>query len=326
MILVGDVGGTKTRLALYKRQGGRMQRHDKADFASANYSGLEEIVSAYLQKHQVTVKKASFGIPGPVINGEAKTTNLPWVISEKNLAKRTSIKKVKLVNDLVAVTTAIPHLSPAELTILYDGTQPKNSDSNCAVLAPGTGLGEAFLYYHGGEYHVHASEGGHVDFAPNSEIEIELLRYLQTKFERVSYERVLCGPGLVNIYEFLNQSRRATEPPELRVRLQKEDAAAVIANAGQNGEFAICVQALDIFVSILGAQAGNLVLTMLTTGGVYLGGGIPPKISKKLSDGTILKSYFNKGRLRPLVEKTSLYIIKDDHAALLGAAHIAVKL
>lgn len=325
MILVGDVGGTKTRLALYESKKGKMIRVEKEDFASGEYQGLEAIINDFLSKRKITVSAACFGVPGPVTNGESNATNLPWFLSERRIQEQTPVQKVKLVNDLVALTSAVPHLAADELATLYEG---RNADKHAprAVLAPGTGLGQAFLYFDGARYHVHASEGGHTDFAPNNEMEIELLKYLQKKFGHVSYERVLCGPGLVNIYQFLKDRGFAPEPPELRARLEKTDAAAVISSAGQSGEFELCVKALEMFASMLGAKAGNLVLTLLTTGGVYLGGGIPPKISKKLADGAFLKSYLDKGRLRPLVEKTPVYMIKDDHAALLGAAHIASQL
>ena len=325
MILVGDVGGTKTRLALYESKKEKMHRIEKEDFPSGDYQGLEAIVNDFLKKKKLSVEAACFGVPGPVTDGESSATNLPWFLSERSIMEETPVKKVKLVNDLVALTSAVPHLTSDELAVLYEGKNPDRGAPR-AVLAPGTGLGQAFLYFDGKRYHVHASEGGHIDFAPNSEMEIELLKYLQSKFGHVSYERVLCGPGLVNIYEFLKHTGYAPEPPELRARLEKADAAAVISSAGQAREFELCIKALDMFVSMLGAQAGNLVLTLLATGGVYLGGGIPPKISKKLTDGAFLKSYFSKGRLRHLLEKTPVYIIKDDHAALLGSAHIAARL
>jgi glucokinase len=325
MILVGDVGGTKTRLALYESKKEKMIRLEKEDFPSADYQGLEGIINDFLKKRKIEVDAACFGVPGPVSNGESSATNLPWLLSERSIMQQTPIKKAKIINDLAALTSAVPHLTSDELAVLYPGTAP-NKNAPRAVLAPGTGFGEAFLYFDGERYHVHASEGGHVDFAPNTELEIELLKYLQKKFGHVSYERVLCGPGLVNIYEFLKHSGFAPEPPELQARFESEDDAAVISTSGQAGEFPICVKALDMFVSMLGAQAGNMVLNLLAIGGAYLGGGIPPKISKKLSDGSILHSYLDKGRLRPVVEKAPLYLIKDDHAALLGAAYVAVTL
>jgi len=230
-----------------------------------------------------------------------------------------------LVNDLVATTAAVPFIRDDDLLVLHQGDEP-SSPSTCGVLAPGTGLGQAFLFYETGHYHVLPSEGGHADFAPVTDLEIELLKYLSTKFEHVSYERVLSGPGLVNIYNFLKDTGHAQEPAELRQQVQGEDAAAVISSNAQAGEHEICVKALDLFVSVLGAQAGNLALTLVTTGGIYLGGGIPPKICEKLADGTLLSAFLSKGRLSDFVKKVPLYVIRDDHAALLGAASLAAKL
>ncbi len=323
MILVGDIGGTKTRLAVYERDNGQMVRQDIETFASSEFPRLEDVICLFLNKRNIAIQTACFGVPGPVANGMTQATNLPWRLNEKKIAELTRINKVKLVNDLVATTTAVPHLGLDDLVVLHKGEGGLKNEAPRAVIAPGTGCGQAYLTHDAGQFHVHASEGGHADFAPNSEIEIELLKYLQSKVGRVSYERVLCGPGLVNIYEFLKNKGYALEPAELRDKLQKEDAAAVISRFGQSGEYDICVKALDIFVSVLGAQAGNLVLTLLATGGIFLGGGIPPKIIKKLSDGTFVKAFLNKGRLSNLNKKTSLYIIKDDHVALLGAAYFA---
>ncbi|MFQ5677584.1 MAG: glucokinase [bacterium] len=191
------------------------------------------------------------------------------------------------------------------------------------MLAPGTGLGQAFLISSAGKSQAYPTECGHIDFAATTDLEIELLQYLRRKYGRASYERILCGPGLVNLYEFFKESKQAPEPPALKERLQNEDPATVISSAGQAGEFEICVEALNMFVSILGTLAGNLVFSFLATGGVYLGGGIAPKMLAKLAEGLLVERYLNRGRLSYLVEKTSLAVIKDDHAALLGAASIA---
>jgi len=325
MILAGDTGGTKTRLALYELDGAKLHRQTTETFVSRDYPGLEEIVDVFLDRNRATVKAACFGVPGPVVNGAAKTTNLPWQLQEEKIAQTVGINAVRLVNDLVATTAAIPHFSPDELFTLYEGSL-ESEKKICAVLAPGTGLGQAFLFRDNGHYHVIASEGGHSDFAPTNELEIELLHYLKKKFEHVSYERVLCGPGLHNIYNFLKNSERALEPAELAIRFAGKDPSAVIAAAGLAGEFDICAKALDIFASILGAQAGNLALTLLATGGVYLGGGIPPKILPKIKEGATVASYLDKGRLSDVVKKTPLYVIRDDHAALLGAASLAMEM
>ncbi|MGH7596894.1 MAG: glucokinase [bacterium] len=322
MILAGDTGGTKTRLALYEEQPGKLVRRQTETFASADFPSLEEIIRTFLSKNHTSVKKACFGVPGPIVAGRAQSTNLPWLTDEAHITRTLGIASVKLVNDLVATTSSIPFLNADDLLTVHQGL-PAGRETTFGVLAPGTGLGQAFLYKQGGQFIALPSEGGHADFAPNNEIEIALLKYLLAKFRRVSYERVLCGPGLVNIYNFLKDTGVAAEPPELSERFVDDDPAAVISTSGQSGEFAICVQALDIFASILGAQAGNLVLTMLATGGIYLGGGIPPKISQKLMDGTAVAAYANKGRLSDFVKATPLYVIRDDHAALLGSAYLA---
>jgi len=324
MILAGDIGGTKTRLALYEAEDDKFRRHLTATFVSRDYPGLEQIVKIFLEKNRAAINKACFGVSGPVINGEAKPTNLPWQLNEKKIAHTVGINAVRLVNDLVATTAAIPHFSTEDVVTLYKG--PREGDETMrAVLAPGTGLGQAFLIKNNDSFKVLASEGGHSDFAPTNELEIDLLRYLQKKFEHVSYERVLCGPGLFNIYNFLKDSKFAPEPAELAKRFAGKDSAAVISEAGLAGEFAICVKTLDVFVSIMGAQAGNVALTLLATGGVYLGGGIPPKILPKIIEGATVAAYLSKGRLSEVVKKTPLYVIRDDHAALLGAASLAME-
>jgi glucokinase len=326
LILAGDIGGTKARFALYSKKHELFSRQQTETYSSSDFSSLEEIARNFLNKHNESVNTACFGVPGPVVNGCAQTTNLPWQLREDQIARSLDLNAVKLVNDLTAVAAAIPHFSSEDLFTLHEGVKTQSKNNIFAVLAPGTGLGQGFLRDMSGVQHVLASEGGHNDFSPTTELEIELLRYLRSKFKRVSYERVLSGPGLVNIYTFLKETSYGPEPPELNKLLQEGDPAAIISGAGQSGEYEICVKALDIFASVLGAQAGNLVLTLIATGGIYLGGGIPPKICKKLADGTAVKAYLNKGRLSYLVKKTPLHVIRDDYAALLGAASIAAKL
>jgi glucokinase len=321
MILAGDVGGTKARLAIYATQDGSFTQQCLDTFASAEYSGLEEVMKVFLQQHQAKVTRVCIGVPSPVVEGKAKPVNLAWELDEKKLSRALGLKAVRLVNDLVATTASLPFLGEKDLVVLHRG-QSSGHENMLAVLAPGTGLGVGFLHKKTNQYEPIGSEGGHADFAPNNGIEIALLEYLHAKLGRVSYERVLSGPGLVNIYNFLKDTGRAAEPAQLAKRFEKEDHAAVISLAGQSREFDICVKALDIFSSVLGAQAGNLVLINLATGGVYLGGGIPPKILPKLQEGAVVASYLNKGRLSNLVAKTPLYVIHDDHAALLGAAYL----
>jgi glucokinase len=324
MILSGDVGGTKTRIAVYSIEDGRPRRHQAETFSSRDYSSLEEILASFLEKYSLSVKKACLGVPGPVISGHVSTTNLPWKLSEKKIAEHLRIDSLKLVNDIVAIAAAVPHLQKEDLITIHRGA-PEGEESVFGVLAPGTGFGQGFLCRVSGKNHVFASEGGHADFAPVQEIEVELLHYLKKKYGRVSYERILSGPGLVNITMFLRDRGFAGGPEGLKELLQEDDPAAIISQRGISGECEICSRALDIFASILGAEAGNMALRLLATGGVYLGGGIPPKISVKLLEGKTLQSYLDKGRLSYLVEKTPLHIIRDDCAALLGAASIAAE-
>ncbi len=331
MILAGDVGGTKTRLAFCRLEDGRIIRQQTDTFLSRDYSCLEEVVQNFINKYGVSVDKSCFGVPGPVVNGEAKATKLPWHFKEEQISKDLNIPTVRLVNDLVATAAAVPHLMPEDLYVLHEGEQPTDNGSGgseeresvIGVLAPGTGLGEAFVYTTAGQRCIMASEGGHTDFAPANEEEVKLFQYLMSKHDHVSYDRVLSGPGLNSIYAFLKDTGFAPEPPELEKRLREEDPGKVITTTGKTGEYELCVKTLDIFASILGAQAGNMVLTLMATGGIYLGGGIPAGIYKKLAEGTTVNSYLNKGRLSYLVRNTPLYVILDDHTALLGAAYIA---
>ena len=336
MILAGDVGGTKTRLAICQLENGNIIRQQTDTFVSRDYSCLEEVVQDFINKYGVSVTKSCFGVPGPVVNGEAKATKLPWHFKEERISSELNIPTVKLVNDLVATAAAVPHLMPEDLYVLYEGEpqsstaegQSQNSGSGnkedvIGVLAPGTGLGQAYVYTNAGQRYIMASEGGHADLAPANEQEVKLFQYLMSKHDHVSYDRVLSGPGLNSIYTFLKETGFASEPPELEKRLREEDPGKVITTTGKTGEYELCAEALNIFASILGAQAGNMVLNLLATGGIYLGGGIPAGIYEKLADGMTVNSYLKKGRLSYLVEKTPLYVILDDHTALLGAAYIA---
>ena len=336
MILAGDVGGTKTRLAFCQLDNGRIIRQQTDTFVSREYSCLEDVVHNFINKYNVSVTKSCFGVPGPVVNGEAKATKLPWNFKEEQISEKLNIPSVKLVNDLVATAAAVPHLMPDDLYVLHEGGPPgptkegqnRNSGSGngeevIGVLAPGTGLGQAYIYTNAGQRHILPSEGGHSDFAPTNDVEVRLFQYLKSKYDHVSYDSILSGPGLNSIYTFLKETGFAPEPPELEKRLREEDPGKVITTSGKAGEYELCTEALNIFASLLGTQAGNMVLNLLATGGIYLGGGIPAAIYEKLADGITVNSYLKKGRLSYLVEKTPLYVILDDHTALLGAAYIA---
>jgi len=331
IILAGDAGGTKTRLALY-RQTGPQDRHDLeclavTDFESKSAPSLEALVREFLEKHDCVggIKAACIGVPGPIVYGTVRATNLPWQIEEDTLAEKLGIPRFRLVNDHVATAAAIPLLGPDETAALHPGLEDRERRV-FALLAPGTGLGQAYLVLNEhGRCYPFPSEGGHVEFAPRDELEFDLLRYLLDKFmSRVSIERVLCGPGLVNIYSFLRDRSYCEEPDSLREEMAaSRHPAAVISGYGLSGRFQICARALDIFAGLLGSRAGDIVLTYLSTGGVYLGGGIPPKIIGKLREGMTVDAYLRKGRLSPLVESTPLLVILDERAALLGAASIA---
>jgi glucokinase len=322
LILAGDIGGTKTHLALFSLQVEKLQAEIKKTFPSKQYPGLEPVVEEFLADQQVSISCACFGIAGPVVDGQVKTPNLPWVVDATAISQRFKLDSVDLLNDLEAAGYGIFTLEPHELFTLNEGVSGRRG--NKVLIAAGTGLGEATLYDDGRDYHPSASEGGHGDFAPTGETEIDLLRYLMKKFGHVSYERVVSGPGIANIYGFLRDSGRLEEPDWLKQKISAaEDASGVISQEGLAGSSAICVQALDLFVSAYGAEAGNLALRGKATGGVYIGGGIAPKIFAKLKDGTFMQAFLDKGRYRELLSAMPVRVIMNDQAALQGAAYYA---
>ena len=317
MLLAGDIGATKTNLALYMPDHGLTPQR-QATFKGTEYPSLEAVVQEFLAEARVAVETAVFGVAGPVFDGQATVTNLPWVIREATLQQVLGLRKASLLNDLEATAYGVPHLSPADLFTLNDA--PPRSGTK-AVIAPGTGLGEAVLFYHDGHYHVLASEGGHTDFGPTNLFEIELLRHLMGKFGHVSYERTCSGMGLPNIYSYLRENRYALEPPHVAEALHgAADPTPVIIQKAMAGESELCVAALNAFVSILGAEAGNLALKVMASGGIYLGGGIPPRILPKLKDGTFMAAFVNKGRFAKMLSQWPVYAILKADTALLGAA------
>jgi len=323
MILAGDIGGTKTNLALFGPESG-LTPQAQATFKSARYAGIEEVASKFLADNAVSVTRAVFGVAGPVVEGESRVTNLPWKLSEASLQAALGTKEVKLLNDLEATAYGVLHLGEDDLYLLNDA--PPRSGTK-AVIAPGTGLGEAVLFFHDGHYHVIPSEGGHTDFGPTSLLEIRLLRNLMGKFGHVSYERICSGSGLPNIYAFLKKQGFAEELPEMRKALRKAaDPTPIIVRKAMSGECELSIATLNSFVSILGAEASNLALKVMATGGIYLGGGIPPKILSKLKDGTFMASFVNKGRFAEMLAHIPVYVILNDRTALLGAAAYALDL
>lgn len=318
MILAGDIGGTKSNLALFAEGDPRTPLAERT-FRSHDYAGLEDVVREFLSHRsgdQLT--SACFGIAGPIVGDHCETPNLPWIITAQGLRDALGIESVKLINDLEATGYGVLLLRDEELHRLNDGSPPPTG--NAALIAAGTGLGEATLHWEGNRFGPVASEGGHADFAPRNDIEIELLRYLLNRFSHVSYERVLSGPGLFNIYSFLRDSGYREEPPWLAEKLRQGDPSAAISEAALAHQNELCVKALDMFVSLYGAEAGNLALKVMAVCGVYVGGGIAPKIIAKLRDGTFLSAFTDKGRLSPLLEAIPVRVILNPKTALYGAA------
>ncbi len=323
MILAGDIGGTKTNLALFKREQGHLLVAAEATYQSKYYTHLETVIREFLGQFPPSkpISAACFGVAGPVVGERCKISNLPWMIETAQLRRLLNCEEVSLINDLEAIGFGIPALSAKELFSLNPTASVQKG--NGALLAAGTGLGEALLYWDGQEFRPSASEGGNVDFAPRNELQIELLRYLLKKFEHVSYEHVLSGPGLFNIYEFLRDGGYGTEPDWLKERLTQEDHAAVIAEVALTEENPLCIQALDLFVAIYGAEAGNLALKFMCFGGIYIGGGIAPKILPKLNEGGFMCYFVDKGRFADLTASMPVYVILNPKAGLIGAARWA---
>jgi len=321
MILAGDIGGTHTRLAFFDVSNGMLRPAVVSVFPSHEYGGLADIVTRFVTDSKLRPDSACFGVAGPVLNGRVETPNLPWIVESRGLADELQISKVMLINDLEANAWGIATLESKDVVLL--NAVKSNPIGNQAVISAGTGLGEAGLYWDGKRYHVFASEGGHTEFGPRNGVEIELLRYLTAKFGHVSYERLVSGPGLVNIFNFLRDTKRGTEPEWLAEEMLKGDPAAVISRAAIESRCPLCEQALDVFVSIYGAEAGNLALKLKATGGVYLGGGIAPKILTKLAGPLFMQSFVAKGRMQPLLEAIPVRVINNESTALMGAARYA---
>lgn len=320
MILAGDIGGTNARLALFDVQNGQVKLVKLNIFPSQHYSGLDQIVGEFVKTTGVRPAQACFGIAGPVTNGRVQASNLPWIVEAARLADELSIKEARLINDLEATAWGIGGLSPSDLVPLNAIMPNAQTSGNQAVIAAGTGLGEGGLYWDGSKYHVFASEGGHCDFAPLDDIQVELFQYLRARYGHVSCERIVSGPGLVNVFDFLRDTGRGKVPDWLVGEMVESDAAAAISRAALSGKCSMCEQALDIFVAVFGAEAGNLALKLKAVGGVFIAGGIAPKILPKIATPIFLEAFLNKGRLRRLMEIMPLSVIKNDQLALLGAA------
>jgi glucokinase len=351
MILAGDIGGTKTNLALYEWATTRVEPIREESFHSADYKNLDEIIEEFLslpltpppledqplseadmteehappkEPERLTIDAACFGVAGPVIDNHSRTTNLPWIVDGPALGIKFNIPHVRLLNDLEATAYGLLLLRPDEVVVLNAGTSPKTKKA-LALIAAGTGLGEAILFWDGTAYRPMPSEGGHTDFAPNSDSEIELLRHLRGSYLHVSYERIVSGPGLHAIYEYLRDTKK-NEPTWLAEKIKVGDPAAEIAEAGLKGQAEIAQQALELFSIIYGAEAGNLALKALSLDGVYVAGGIAPKLLKKLQDGSFMRGFTNKGRYKRMMSQIPVKVVVNDKAGLIGAASVAAQM
>jgi glucokinase len=325
MFLAGDVGGTHARLAFFADDGGRLRPVAEAVYPSHAYPGLALILREFLASHPQRPAQVCLGLAGPVRRGRVETPNLPWVVDAAALAAEVGGAPVTLLNDLEANARGLAVLGPDDFAVINAGAA--DAAGNAALISAGTGLGEAGLYWDGRRHHPFASEGGHADFAPRTPLEAELVAYLAARCGHVSYECVLSGPGLLNVYHFLREKRgRPDELPDLMRRLGLDDPSAAVSAAGLAGPDGLWREALDLFVSVYGAEAGNLALKLLATGGVYLGGGIAPKILSRLREPIFLEAFTAKGRMRPLMEGIPVRVVLNENTALLGAARHAADL
>ncbi len=328
MLLAGDIGGTKTVLALFDVVEGAalITRHpvQERTFPSQQYQTLELIIEEFLSDSEHTITAGSFGVAGPVVGDRAQVTNLPWIIEAGAMRARYGFD-IHLLNDLEALATAVPHLEGTDLITLNDGERVEQGA--IGVIAPGTGLGEAFLVWNGSRYESYPSEGGHCAFGPTTPLQLEMLNYWLPRMGHVSYERVCSGIGIPNIYTFLRETGRHEEPPWLRDQMaEATDLTPVIVRAAVTGEAEICIATLELFMEILGDQAGNLALTVLATGGIFLGGGIPPRILAQLQKGPFMKFFKDKGRFSQMMSRIPVHVIFNPKAALYGTAYDALQI
>jgi len=324
-ILSGDVGGTKIHLGLYRADGDGLTRIADTIYPTHECTSLEEAIGRFLRGRGELVTASCFGVPGPVIDHVARPVNIPWEMHENALSQALKSAPVRLLNDLEATAWGTFHLTESEIEVLQDGSRQAGS-GNIAVIAAGTGLGEGGLVKTATGWHAVASEGGHADFGPRDEEQIDLYHFLRCEFDHVSFERVVSGPGLHNVYRFLLSRGREREPGWLQDQMRSEDPSAAIAEAGLAGKDVRCVRALEIFVSVYGAEAANLALKYLALGGVFVCGGIAPKILPALRAGGFMRSFLDKGRFRSTLEQIPVRVCLNPDAALIGAGHVAATL
>ncbi len=322
MILAGDIGGTKTNLAYVDMNGDRLTLQVTESYSSRDHTSFSELVRRFIRDHPAVIGGGSFGVAGPVVNGRCEATNLPWVLDEGEISAVLNGAPARLLNDLEATAYGILRLGANDRYVLNTG-MPEDHGT-IGVIAAGTGLGEGVLVWDGSGYKALPTEGGHVDFAPRNEVEMELLRFLLKRHERVSYERVVSGPGLYSLYQFFRERSGSPEPGWLKQQLAVDDSSVVVSRAAMEGKDNVCVQALDSFVSLYGAEAGNLALKILARGGIYVAGGIAPKILDAITRGAFLKSFMTKGRFSHLLGTIPVIVVLNEKTALLGAAHYAL--
>jgi glucokinase len=321
VILAGDVGGTKTLLGLFERVGGRLSSVREASFPSREHRSLEAIVEKFLAQGRARVRRCAVGVAGPVVGGRSQVVNLRWPVDGRRLAARLSLEHARVLNDLEATAWGVAELPAGRSVSLTPGLRPR--PGTAALIAAGTGLGMALLFRDGAQVHVRASEGGHQGFAPRDEREVELWRFLRARYGRVSVERVVAGPGISALYRFLVESGRE-ESARMRRRLaEADDANAAITEAATAGDDSLAAEVLDWFVSLYGAAAGDLALAARATGGVWVGGGIAPRILDRLRSGEFVRAFRDKGRLSPFLERIPVRVILEPRTALLGAAAAA---
>lgn len=322
LILAGDIGGTNTRLAIFQNSTTqKLEAIAEQVYPSGDYGSLNEIIDQFLQSQRLTVSLSCFGIAGPIIKQSCQATNLPWTIHAQEITERFSLQHTWLLNDLEANAWGIGALGVGDFHILNPGDPQRGG--NASIISAGTGLGEAGLYWDGEMHRPFPSEGGHTDFSPGNALEFALMDYLARDYGRVSWERVVSGPGLLAIHDFLRERLDTAVPDWLVQEMESKGGPRAISEAAIQAQDPVCVQALDLFIELYGREAGNHALKLMATGGVYLGGGIAPKILSRLTAGGFMHGFSNKGRMRPLVEAMPVKIILNDKAALLGAARYA---
>ena len=317
-VLAGDVGGTNTRLAVFNVRDQHTQLLVKTNYPSQEYASLDDILAEFAATHNHPLQAACLGVAGPVHGQTASITNLPWQLDAKDIATQLGLGKVSLLNDLEATAWGLRTLQDKDLLSLQAGNP--NAGGNAAIIAAGTGLGEAGLYFDGRQHHPFACEGGHADFSPQTELDMALLRHLLKQHDHVSWERIVSGEGLVSIHACLCQLRQREAPDWLQQLMREGDAAAAISSAAQQGRDAICSEALGLFVHLYGVEAGNLALKLMATGGLYIAGGIAPKIIEQLKDGTFIKAFHAKGRMQALMKRIPVQVVLNGDVALQGAA------